>query len=374
LQFQLTDTQRDIQRAAKEFAAKEFDPDLAIELDKEGRFPKAIFEKACHLGFVGIDYPEEYGGQSFGLFENVLVTEEFCRKDSGIGISISLADLASGIILRHGDEQQKKQFLLPLAEGKMINTVAATDSVNATTRAEEDPSGYIVSGKKSSVVNGSAASMIVLLGEIHSSSDRKTPRPIMLIVEVDRGGVRIEGRKRTMGMRMVSINEIAFDQVRIPSDHRIGGEGSSLAAFLAGQRIKTAAQALGIAQGAFERAIEHAKVREQFGKKIIQFQGLQFMLAELYTQVEAARGLVYRAACSYDVKSSDLEPMASMAKLFATDVAVRTTIDSIQIHGGIGLMKEYPIERMFRDAKTIQNLDETNLVQRALIGKNIIGL
>jgi alkylation response protein AidB-like acyl-CoA dehydrogenase len=306
------------------------------------------------------------------LIEKVLVIEEFCRRDSGIGISISLADMASGIILRHGNEQQKKQFLIPLMEGRAINTVAATDSINATTRAEEDPSGYVVSGKKSFVVNGSIATTIVLFCEIHPSSDSKTLKPITLIVEGDREGVKVEGKKTTMGMRMVSVNEIAFDQVKIPRDHRIGGEGNSLAAFLAEQRIKTAAQALGIAQGAFERAIEHAKVREQFGRKIIQFQGLQFMLAELYTQVEAARSLVYRAACSYDVQSSDLETIASMAKLFATDVAVRTTIDSIQIHGGIGLMKEYPIERMFRDAKTIQNLEETNLLQRALIAKRII--
>ena len=137
-------------------------------------------------------------------------------------------------------------------------------------------------------------------------------------------------------------------------------------------RIKTSAQALGIAQGAFDRAVKHAKEREQFGRKIAQFQGIQFMLAELYTQIEAARSLVYRAAYDYDVQSPDLEKISCVAKLFATEVAVRTTIDSIQIHGGVGLMREYSIERMFRDAKTIQNLEETNLVQKALIAKKII--
>jgi alkylation response protein AidB-like acyl-CoA dehydrogenase len=374
MEFGLTNTQRDIQKGARKFAEKEFDSKIGRDLDKDGKFPKSIFEKACRLGWVGIEYPEEYGGQSFGLFEKVLVIEEFCRRDSGIGISISLADMASGIILRHGDEQQKKRFLIPLLEEKGINTVAATDSINAVTRAEEDPSGYIVSGKKSFVINGSIANTIVLFCEIHSSSDPGKLTPITLIVEGDREGVKIEGRKTTMGMRMVSVNEIAFDQVKIPRDHRIGGEEDSLTAFLTEQRIKTATQALGIAQGAFERAIEHAKIREQFGRKIIQFQGLQFMLAELCTQVEAARSLVYRAACNYDAKSSDLGPMASMARLFATDVAVRAAVDSIQIHGGIGLMKEYPIERMLRDAKTIQNLEETNLLQRALIGKSMTGL
>lgn len=254
----------------------------------------------------------------------------------------------------------------------MINTVAAADSINAKTRAEEDPSGYIVSGRKSFVVNGSMANLIVLFCEIGSSSDPKILKPITLIVEGDQEGVKIEGKKTTMGMRMVSVNEIAFNQVKVSRDHRIEGEGDHLAAFLTEQRIRTSAQALGIAQGAFDRAIEYAKIREQFGRKIIQFQGLQFMLAELHTQVEAARSLVYRAAYSYDAKSSDLELMASIARLFATDVAVRTTIDSVQMHGGIGLMKEYPIERMFRDAKSLQNLEETNLVQRALIANKII--
>jgi acyl-CoA dehydrogenase len=372
MEFGLTDTQRDIQKGARKFAEKEFDSNIGRDLDKEGRFPKSIFEKACRLGWVGIDYPENYGGQSLGFFEKVLVIEQFCRRDSGIGISISLSDMASGIILRHGDEQQKKRFIIPLVEGKVMNAVAARDSINAKTRAEQDPSGYIVSGRKSFVVNGSMATPIVLFCEIGSSSDPKILKPITLIVEGDQEGVKIEGKKTTMGMRMVSVNEIAFNQVKVSRDHRIEGEGDHLAAFLIEQRIKTSAQALGIAQGAFDRAIEYAKVREQFGRKIIQFQGLQFMLAELYTQIEAARSLVYRAAYSYDAKSSDLELMASIARIFATDVAVRTTIDSMQIHGGIGLMKEYPIERMFRDAKTIQNLEETNLAQRALIANKII--
>ena len=162
MEFGLTDTQRDIQKGARKFAEKEFDSKIGRDLDQDGKFPKSIFEKACRLGWVGIDYPEEYGGQSFGLFEKVLVIEEFCRRDSGIGISISLADMASGIILRHGDEQQKRRFLMPLLEEKWINTVATTDSTNATTRAEEDPSGYVVSGKKSFVVNASIANTIVL--------------------------------------------------------------------------------------------------------------------------------------------------------------------------------------------------------------------
>ncbi len=162
MEFGLTDTQRDIQKGARKFAEKEFDSNIGRDLDQDGKFPKSIFEKACRLGWVGIDYLEEYGGQSFGLLEKVLVIEEFCRRDSEISISINLADMASGIILRHGDEQQKKRFIMPLLEEKGINTVASTDSIHAMTRAEEGPSGYVVSGKKSFVVNASIANTIVL--------------------------------------------------------------------------------------------------------------------------------------------------------------------------------------------------------------------
>jgi alkylation response protein AidB-like acyl-CoA dehydrogenase len=376
MRFELTDTQRDIQKAAREFAEKEFDLDLALELEKEGKFPKSIFEKACHLGFIGIDYPEQYGGQSFGLFENVLVIEEFTRKDSGIGISLCLADIASSIILKHGDESQKKNFLIPVTQGKSISIVALIDSSHEKNqepiikKAEAYQEGYVIIRGKAWVIHGSLARTIVVLCETLDPSKR-----IALIVEGDWEGVNVLGLKKMMGMRISSVHEIAFDQVKVPKDHVIqwgNGGTDPLMTYYHVHRIKTSAQALGIAQGAFDHAVKHAKEREQFGRKICQFQGIQFMLAELYTLIEATRSLVYRAAYSYDVKSSDLETISSVARLFATDVAVRTTIDSIQIHGGIGVMKEYSIERMLRDAKTIQNLEETNLVQKALIAKNII--
>ncbi|OGP66576.1 MAG: hypothetical protein A2170_17600 [Deltaproteobacteria bacterium RBG_13_53_10] len=379
VQFELTDTQKDIQKAAKEFAEKEFDSDLALELDKEGKFPKSLFEKACRLGFVGIDYPEECGGQSLGLFENVLMTEEFCRKDSGIGISIGLADMASGIILRHGNEKQKQSYLVPVTQGKAINTVAVMDPFDGgnpvPAKAEATPSEYVVTGKKTFVVNGPIANIMVVFCEGYPAPDPKSVRSVALIIDKNQEGVKVLDRRRMMGLWMTSVNEVSFDRVRVPKGHVVGepDKGAEYVnAFLVEQRIKTAAQALGIAQGAFNQAVKHSREREQFGRKIAQFQGIQFMLAELYTQIEAARSLVYRAAYSYDAKSSDLEKMSSIAKLFAADVAVRTALDSIQIHGGVGLMREYSIERMFRDAKTIQNLVETNLVERALIGRSVI--
>jgi acyl-CoA dehydrogenase len=374
VQFELTDIQEDMQKAAKKFAEKEFDSDLALELDREGKFPKALFEKACQLGFVGIDYPEDFGGQSLGLLENVLVTEEFCKKDSGMGTAMGLGDLASGIIMRHGSEGQKKSCLVPVTQGKAINTVAVMDPIEGPAKAEATDSGYVLTGKKTFVINAPFANTFVVFSEVHPAPDPKSVRSVALIVDKNQEGVKVLERKKTMGLWMASVNEVSFDHVKVPKDRVVGDPDKGaevLNGFLVEQRIKAAAQAVGIAQDAFTRAVRQSNEREQFGRKICQFQGIQFMFADLYTQIEAARGLVYRAAYSYDKKSSDLEKMSSVAKIFATDMAVKTALDSIQIHGGGGLMREYSIERMFRDAKTIQNLIETNLVGRAWLGKTV---
>jgi len=374
VQFELTDIQEDMQKAARKFAEKDFDSDLALELDREGKFPKSLFEKACQLGFVGIDYPEEFGGQALGLLDSVLVTEEFCKKDSGIGTSIGLGDLASGMMMRHGSEGQKKSYLVPVTQGKAINTVAVMDPLEGPAKAEATDSGYVLNGKKAFVINGSIANTLVVFCEVHPAPDPKSVRSIALIVDKSQEGVKVLERKKMMGLWMVSVNGISFDRVQVPKDRVLGGADKGaevLNSFFIEQRIKSAAQAVGIAQGAFTKAVKQSNDREQFGRKISQFQGIQFMFADLYTQIEAARNLVYRAAYSYDTKSSDLERMSSVAKIFATDMAVKAALDSIQIHGGGGLMREYSIERMFRDVKTIQNLIETNLVARASLGKSV---
>lgn len=374
MQFELTDIQEDMQKAARKFAEKDFDSDLALELDREGKFPKSLFEKACQLGFVGIDYPEEFGGQALGMLDSVLVTEEFCKKDSGIGASIGLGDLASGMIIRHGSEGQKKSFLVPVTQGKAINTVAVMDPIEGPAKAEATESGYVLNGRKTFVINGSMANTLVVFCEVHPAPDPKSVRSVALIVDKSQEGVKVLERKKMMGLWMVSVNEISFDRVQVPKDRVLGGADKGaevLNGFFMEQRIKSAAQAVGIAQGAFTKAVKQSNDREQFGRKISQFQGIQFMFADLYTQIEAARNLVYRAAYSYDTKSSDLEKMSSVAKIFATDMAVKAALDSIQIHGGGGLMREYSIERMFRDVKTIQNLIETNLVARASLGKTV---
>lgn len=380
MQFNVSETQRDIQKAAREFAEKEFDLDMALELEKKQEFPKLLFEKACQLGFVGIDYPEEYGGQSFGLFEKILIVEEFCKKDSGIGISISLADIGSRIILKYGNDNQKRIFLKPVIQGKAINSVVMNLS-NGYNRGpifrKPDPvlPKYILNGEKAFVVNGLIADYFILFCETSCTSDFEPMRPSTFIVEREQRGINVSAIKNIMGMRMNSLSEIVLNSISLQADHRIGEEGKGkehLAMYLAEHRIKTSAQAVGIAQGALNLAVKYAKNREQFGRKILQFQGIQFTMAELCILIEAARSLVYRAACEYDSNCSDLENTSTAANLFATDVAVKTTISSIQIHGGIGVIREYSVERMFRDAKTIQNCEQSNLIQKTLIARNVI--
>lgn len=367
MEFELNETQIDIKKAAREFAEKEFDMDLALSLEKEGRFPSAIHEKACRLGFIGIDYPEEYGGQNFGLFENVLVTEEFTKKDSTIGIALTLSDMASCIIMRHGSNDQKKRFLTPLTEGKSISTVSLLSNADYNLILLNEAGGYLINGK-SWAINASISDFMIVI------FDRPYPQsPLSVLVKMDWDGVNLSNYKQLMGLKISRAYELTFNKVHVSKDYIIPCEdevNNPFRTFRNFSLIKISAQALGIAQASFDHAVKHAREREQFGRKIIQFQGIQFMLAELYTLIEAARGLVYQAAHAYDANDKGLDRIASVAKLFSTEVAVRTTIDSIQIHGGVGLMKDYSIERMLRDAKTIQNLFDSNLTEKARIGRS----
>lgn len=371
MQFELNETQIDIKKAAREFAEKEFDVDLALNLEKEGRFPDTIHEKACRLGFIGIDYPEEYGGQNFGLFENVLVTEEFTKKDSTLGIAISLSDMASCIIIRHGSEEQKRGVLTKLIEERSISTVSILNNEDDNLISPSlTGGGYEIIKGKSWAINASISEfMVIIFGRPYAKG------ALSLLVKKDWEGVNISTHKPLMGLKVFKAHEITFNNVHVPKDYVIHFEDEDenpLRTFRNFILIKTSAQALGIAQAAFDRAIKHAREREQFGRKIIQFQAIQFMFADIFTIIEAARGLVYQAARAYDANDKGLDKIASVAKLFSTDVAVRTAIDSIQIHGGVGLMKDYSIERMLRDAKTIQNLFDSNLSVKARIGRSFI--
>ncbi|MEW6376589.1 MAG: acyl-CoA dehydrogenase family protein [Thermodesulfobacteriota bacterium] len=353
MNFELTDEQRDIQKAAREFAQGEFDPDLALERDQAGQFPEPIWKKACQLGFVGVHYPEEFGGQGLGLIENVLVIEAFCRVDSGIGSALSAVDLGSEVILKFGSREQKKEFLLPLTKGEKQLSMAFAESEDEkdlspiSTVAERKGEGYLIHGEKRFVLNASQADAFVVLC--------KEPKEgwITLIVERKEG---IEVRPiEKMGLRMIPFGDLRFRGVRVPVQMRIGGESEGIDQvdyFLQVRGLKRSAQAIGMAQGAFDRAIQYAKQREQFGKKLSQFQVIRHKLAEMAVGIEVARWLTYKTAAEFDQGRMD-QGSLPIAQLEVGRRLVWVVDEALQIFGGYGYMVEQHIEHYYRDAWAI---------------------
>ena len=375
MDFQLTDEQRDIQKAAKEFAEGEFDPDLALELDQAGKFPEPIWKKAARLGFVGIHYPEEFGGQGLGLFEHLLVTEAFCRADSGIGSALSMVDLGSEVILKFGSNEQKKQFLTPLTRGERRLSIAFAESEDnrdltvISTIAERKTDGYYsVHGKKGYVINASLAdSFITLCNEPKEGW-------ITLIVEREKEGVEVHPIDM-MGLRMIPFGHLLLKGAPAPLGNRIGREGEGLAHMghcYQTLGLKNVAQALGTAQGAFDRALQHAKQREQFGRRLSQFQAIRHKLADMAASIEVARCLAYKSAAGYDQGNMD-HGFLSVTKLEVGRRLVAIVDEALQIFGGYGYIAEQAIEHYYRDAWAIGVELGTEEEQKDAIAEIILG-
>jgi alkylation response protein AidB-like acyl-CoA dehydrogenase len=374
MDFELTDEQKDIQNAAKEFAQGEFDPDLALELDQSGKFPEAIWKKAAKLGFIGIHYPEEFGGQGLGFFENLLIFEAFCRVDSGIGSALSTVDLGSEVILKFGSNEQKKQLLTPLSKGEKRLGIAFAESEDGrdltaiSTIAEKRKDGYSIHGKKSFVLNApSADSFITLCKE-------STGGWITLIVERERGGVEVYPIEK-MGLRMISFGDLLLNEVLEPLGNRIGQEGEGITHVhhcYQATGLKSAAQALGIAQGAFDRAMQYAKQREQFGRKLSQFQVIRHKLADMAVSVEVARWLTYKAVTAYEQDRMD-SGFFPIIQLEAGRRLITVVDEALQIFGGYGYIAEQAIEHYFRDAWAIGVELGTEEEQKDLIAETLLG-
>jgi len=374
MDFNLSEEQKDVQKAAREFAQGEFDPDLALELDRKGKFPESIWKKAAQLGFIGIHYPEEFGGQGLGFFENLLVIEAFCRIDSGIGSALSSVDLGSEVILKFGSHEQKNQFLTPLTKGGRRLGIAFAESEDSrdlttiSTIAERKTDGYSIHGKKSFVLNASLVdSFITLCQEPREGS-------ITLIVERERGGLEVHPIEK-MGLRMISFGDLLFNEVRVPLGNRIGQEGEGMAHVnhcYQAIGLKSAVQALGTAQGALDRAMQYAKQREQFGKKLSQFQVIRHKLADMAVSIEVARWLVYKAAAEYDHKRID-PGFLSIAQLEVGRRLISVVDESLQIFGGYGYIAEQAIEHYFRDAWAIGVELGTEEEQKDLIAEIMLG-
>jgi len=381
MDFELTDEQKDIQRAAKEFAQGEFDRELALELERDHAFPKSIWKKACELGFIGLHFPEAYGGQGLGILENALVVEEFCRQDSGIGIALSLADFSSEVILRFGSEAQKGKYLPPLTRGEAISAGAYTepdhgsDITRLSTIAVRKGAEFVINGTKTFTTNGTLADHFVVLCQ--SNPDAVPPYRGMCTLLVERGTPGFDATELgdKMGIRMTSTAELSFSDVHVPSENLIGQENRGfyqVMEFFDESRIEIAAQALGIAQGAFERALAYAKERRQFGQRIADFQVTQHKLADMYTKLETARLLTYKAAWNFDLGRVD-PLLTSMAKMHAGRVSVEIADEAIQIFGGYGYITEYEVERFYRDAKIMEIYEGTREIQKNTIASSLIG-
>lgn len=381
MDFKLTSDQEGIQCAAKEFARGEFDKELVLELEKSHSFPKDIWKKASQLGFIGIHFPEQYGGQDYGIFENVLVAEAFCRQDSGIGICLSLADFASEIILRFGNNEQKKKYLVPIAKGRALSSGGFTEPDHGSditflnTSAVQEGDEYLINGTKTFITNGTISDFVLLLCQTDTEAEPTYRGQSVIIVEKGTPGYSTADVGEKMGIKMTSTGELSFDNVRVPVSNLVGGANKGFyhaLEFFDESRIEIGAQALGIAQGAFDRALAYTRERSQFGKKLARFQITRHKLADMATKIETARLVVYKAAWNYD--RGVIDPMlTSMAKMYAGRVAVEVADEAIQLLGGYGYMLEYEVERFYRDAKIMEIYEGTREIQKNTIAAALLG-
>jgi len=376
VQFELNDEQKEIKKAAREFCEKEFTPELALEFDQKEEFPMELYKKAAKLGFTSMRIPEEYGGQGYGLVEDCLVVEEMCRVDPGLGAAVSLGNLmVPDILLSHGTEAQKEKCIPPLAKGDAISAAAFTepehgsDITRMDTTAVKSGSEWVINGCKEFITNAPIADFFVILCQTDPNASPLHRGQSLFLAEKGMPGLEATKLHGKMGIKPCITGSLALCDLKVPESNLVGelnrGFYYALELFN-GTRITVAAQAVGMAQGAFEKAFQYAKNRKQFGAPIIKFQAISFRLAEMATKIEAARLLTYKAAWLYD--QGKVSPMAtSMAKAYASRVAMEVTDDAMQVYGGYGYLADYHLERFHRCAKIMEIYEGTTEMQKLTI-------
>ncbi len=381
MDFELTHRQKEIQKKTREFVLREFSKEKALELDETYTFPRELLKKACQSGLIGIHFPKEYGGRGYGVTENILIVEELCRGDSGIGIALSLADFSSEVVLRFGNPEQKQKYLIPVAQGEFISAGAYTEPDHGSditllfTTATKLGDFFVINGVKTFITNGTLADFFIVLCQ--TDPDAKPPYrgQCTLLVEKGTPGFTATEIKPKMGIRMTSTAQLSFSDARVPATHLIGEENKGfyqVLEFFDESRIEIAAQALGIGQGAFDRALDYVKNRKQFGKRLIDFQTTQHKLADMATKIETVRLLTYKAAWNYDQNRIDPK-LTSMAKMHAGRTAVEVTEEAVELLGGYGYLNEYEVERFYRDAKITEIYEGTKEIQKNTIASYLIG-
>ena len=380
MDFTFTDEQKQLRKSVREFAEDEIAPHV-MEWDESSHFPSEILPKLAEMGLLGVIFPEEYGGAGLGYVEYATVIEELARVDGSVGLFVAAHNsLCSNHIYKFGSEEQKRKYLIPLAQGKKLGAwsltepEAGSDAGGTRTTAVRDSKGWILNGSKTFTTNGTYADICVAMAVTDKSKDSHGISAFIL--EKGTPGFRPGKKENKLGMRASDTSEVIFTDCRIPGENLLGPEGEGFISslkILDGGRISIAALGLGMAQGALEAATRYAKERKQFNQPIADFQAIQFKLADMATQVEAARLLVYQAAWLADQKDVRFTREASMAKYFAGEVAVHVASECVQIHGGYGFIKDYPAEKYYRDSKLCTIGEGTSEIQKLVIARQLLG-
>ena len=378
MHFEFTEEQLMIRQAARDFAQHELKPGV-IERDEHQKFPAEQVKKLGELGFLGIMVSPEYGGSGMDTVSYVLAMEELSKIDASASVVVSVNNsLVCYGLEKYGTEEQKRKYLVPLASGEVIGAFclsepeAGSDATSQHTTAIDMGDHYLLNGTKNWITNGGTASTYLVIAQTHP--EKKHHGINVLIVEKGMEGFTIGPKENKLGIRGSDTHSLMFSDVKVPKENRIGEDGFGFKfamKTLEGGRIGIAAQALGIASGAYELALEYSKQRKAFGKSIADLQAIQFKLADMATQIEAARLLCLKAAWLKD-QGQPYAQASSMAKLYASDVAMRTTVEAVQIHGGYGFVKEYHVERLMRDAKITQIYEGTSEIQRIVISREVL--
>lgn len=376
--FDLSEDHLMMRKMVRDFAEKECGPG-AEERDEKEEFPRQIWNKLAELGLAGITFPEEYGGVGADYLSYAIAVEELSRVDASVGVTVSAhSSLCANPIYKFGTVAQKQKYLTPLATGEKIGAfgltepMAGSDASGTRTTAVREGDDYIINGSKVFITNGYEADTYVITAQMDKNKGNRGI--VAVILEKGMPGFTFGKKEKKMGIRASATYELVFDNVRVPVENRLGEEGQGFKVAMVTLdygRIGIAAQALGIAQGAYEQALNYAKERSQFGKTLSEFQINQFKLADMATQIEAARLLVYQAAYLASANKS-VSKASAMAKLHASETAMWVTTQAVQMHGGYGYTREYPVERMMRDAKITEIYEGTSEIQRIVISSHVL--
>lgn len=379
ISYSFTENMKMVQNVARDFAEKEIKP-VIMKYDESQEFHHDIVKKMGELGFMGVIFPDQYGGSGFGYMEYITIIEEISRVDPSVGLTIAAHNsLCTNHIYMFGSDGQKKKYLPDLVTGKKIGAWALTEPTSGSdaggmlSTATQDGSHYILNGSKNFITHGSVGSTTVVTALTDKSKGKKGISAF--IVENNSPGFIVSKKENKLGMRSSDTAALTFDDCRVPSENLIGEEGKGFhqaLSVLDGGRISIAALALGIAQGALDASLKYSKERKQFGKSIGDFQAIQWKLADIATQLEAARLLTYRAGFLKD-QGKEVIIESSMAKYYASEVAVMATNEAVQIHGGYGFIKDFPVEKFYRDVKLVTIGEGTSEIQKLVIARELLG-